>query len=436
MYKLSQYNYFLEYNDRMIYFNGRTGALFSMSHKEHQNIQKLLDDPISFQIMYTSVFDCFKKWGFILEEDIDEIELIRFKNRTSIFTDKNYRLIINPTEDCTFNCWYCSQHQKTPKGGMKEDLVAIVMKHIQYMVEKEKITGLFLDWFGGEPLMYFDEVVYPIAKYALELIKKNNLPYTHHVTTNGYLINENMAQKMAELKLNSFQITLDGDRKRHNKIRNFKGAPSYDVIIENIKTILKCIPDSFIVLRINFDDNTLNESDILSIFSCFIPEYRKRIQINFVRVWQTVKKNTGKNFMLEELTGKAIEFGYVVDRTNFFHAGRPYKCYADRLYHGVINYDGKIYKCTARTNKEMGKLHESGWIEWDNEVLCKLYATAAFENEKCLKCKHLPICLGTCSQEKLSNPDSFDCALDFSETTPEDFIIDSYMNQINNKKLN
>lgn len=431
MYKLSQYNYFIEHKSRVIYFNGMTGALFSLSSKEHENMQKLFDDPISFHITYNSVFNRFKNWGFILEEDINEIDLIRFKNSTSIFTDKNYRLIINPTEDCTFNCWYCTQHQKEPKGGMKKDLIKIIKRHLDYMVKEEKITGLFLDWFGGEPLMYFDEVVYPIAKHALKLANKYNLPFTHHATTNAYLINESMSKKMAEIKLNSFQITLDGDKKRHNKVRNAKGTPSFDKIMESIDFILKNIPNSFIILRINFEDKTLKESNILSIFKLFPSKYRKRIRVNFVRVWQTVKKGEEKNLILEKLTQKVIDMGFMVDKANSFHAGRPYKCYADRLYHGVINYDGKVYKCTARTDKEMGKLHENGWIEWNNEVVSKLYATAAFENEKCLKCKHLPICLGTCSQEKKTKIEPIICALEYSEVTPEDFIIDSYLSQVN-----
>ena len=57
MYKLSKYNYVIPYNDRMIYFNGISLQTFSVSLKEHEKLQSLFQDLISFEINYTSVFE-------------------------------------------------------------------------------------------------------------------------------------------------------------------------------------------------------------------------------------------------------------------------------------------------------------------------------------------------------------------------------------------
>lgn len=48
MYKLSKYNYVIPYNDRMIYFNGISLQTFSVSLKEHEKLQSLFQDLISF----------------------------------------------------------------------------------------------------------------------------------------------------------------------------------------------------------------------------------------------------------------------------------------------------------------------------------------------------------------------------------------------------
>lgn len=39
--------------------------------------------------------------------------------------------------------------------------------------------------------------------------------------------------------MQSFQITIDGDEKRHNKIRNAEGKPSFQIIMENLQEFYK-----------------------------------------------------------------------------------------------------------------------------------------------------------------------------------------------------
>lgn len=224
MYKLSDYNYFLEHEGRMIYFNGMSGASFIMSINEHKRITSLLNDLLSFKKEYKSVFERFLKWGFIVPKEINEIDKLRFNNKVAVFSDKFYRLIMNPTTDCVFNCWYCDQHSQH-KGGMAEEIKNRILKHIEHMINVDKITGLHLDWFGGEPLIYFDEVMVPISQYGMEIAEKNNLPFVNQITTNGYLINEEMVKIMKEIKLHLFQITIDGDEKGTIKYEMQKENP-------------------------------------------------------------------------------------------------------------------------------------------------------------------------------------------------------------------
>ncbi|MDR0605767.1 MAG: radical SAM protein [Bacteroidales bacterium] len=424
MYKLSKYNYFIKYRQRIIYFNGFTGLSFSVSIEEHEKLKELFNDLISFHIQYSSIFYRIKNWGFIVNEDIDETDIIRYKNKQAVFLDKFYRLIINPTLDCVFNCWYCSQHTQN-MGGMKKETVNKVKRHIDVMVKDEKITGLFLDWFGGEPLMYFDEIIYPIAMYAFESIEQHNLPHRHHATTNAYLITPEMANKMKEIKLNSFQITLDGDEKRHNTIRNANGKPSYKRIMENIILLCETIPYTKIILRLNYDNATLIKSNMQTVYEQIPQQHRNKIRLDFQRVWQTYEHNVGgqkPNESLRELEKDVASMGYSYPVSNIFSIGKSVKCYADRYYHTVINYDGKIYRCTAFMNKEAGVLHEDGHISWNESVMSDLYGKAPFENEKCLSCKHLPICLSTCTQRIKENR----CMMDSSEISYDQFIISMY----------
>ena len=56
MYKLSLYNFYLPFKDKVIYFNGISNVIFSMKEKEHQQVQALFNDLISFEINYNSVY--------------------------------------------------------------------------------------------------------------------------------------------------------------------------------------------------------------------------------------------------------------------------------------------------------------------------------------------------------------------------------------------
>ena len=123
------------------------------------------------------------------------------------------------------------------------------------------------------------------------------------------------------------------------------------------------------------------------------------------------------------LTDKVLDLGYKTIPFSYYQIGRPVKCYGDRLYNAVLNFDGKVYKCTAHMQKEAGTMDENGVITWDYDALVRLYARPPFENKKCLACKHLPICLNCCIQNASgSTEEPNSCMLDYAETSVEDFI--------------
>lgn len=428
MYKLSRYNYEVENENRIIYFNGISTRSFSVSVEEHNFLKKQFSDLISFEIQYFSFFSKLIEWKFIVDSELNELDIIRYENRSGVFLDRAYRLFINPTLECNFRCWYCIQ--KHTKGYMSDEIQKRIKNHIRYMIEDVKITSFNIDWFGGEPLLYFDEIVYPLAMYAREQAKKNNIPFYQNITTNGSLINERMAYAMKEIGLSSFQITIDGDEKRHNKIRNINGKPSFEKIMNGINLICNIIPDAHINLRLNYDDQTLEKSNMHVVFDHIGEDCRSKISPMFVRVWQTAKENMPQNNKQLELYKYCSDLGYKTTIPGSgFSLGQKTHCYADRYFHAELNYDGAVFKCTAQGHdkeKEAGVLLEDGRIVWKKELLERMYSRATFENEMCLECKHLPICLGPCVQKIINTPiQDLDkaCVLKSGEISPESFIV-------------
>ncbi|MDR2145360.1 MAG: radical SAM protein [Tannerella sp.] len=394
MYKLSKYIYFVEKDNIVMVMTLLNQNIFGLMREKADILR--YSDLNELEKTQGMFFSAMKKLGVIVDADLDELNEVKFRNRQAIFADRSYRLTINPTLNCNFSCWYC--YENHPEGRMSDETVKQVMKHLKNKIEKEKIPALNLDWFGGEPFMYFDEVVVPISKKAVNLAKKYNIGFSNSATTNGYLLNEARVRQCKELGFNNFQITLDGNKKLHDKIRFLKDRTgSFDKIVENINFIAEIIDKVSVALRINYTEKTLQELD--DIIPFFSEKAKSKILILFQQVWQDSFK---KQVDSSEVSDKFKANGFKIREYTPNVAGSV--CYADKENQAVINYDGKVFKCTARdfhTYPEDGILLKNGIIEWNNHFISKRLGISTFENKYCLDCNLLPACYGPCSQKMM-----------------------------------
>jgi uncharacterized protein len=422
--KLSQYNFFVEQMQKVIMYNAIHDNFFVVKQDEYVKINKLLNNLDIFKDEFPSFYNKLINMGFIIDDEVNEIDIIRYNNNKVIYLDRKYWVTINPTLQCNLKCWYCSvDYAKTKFNNkmMSKDIINRIKKHLTLKVKSKDINALHLDWFGGEPLMYFEEVIVPISKHAVTLAEKYNIPLTQHITTNASLVNEKMIKKFKKNRINSFQITLDGDEVSHNKIKNEKGEPTYKTIINSVIRINEIIKNSIITLRINYDKNTLK--NINSIISDLEISEKQRVRIDLQKVWQAkldVKNNEDYDNAVLELK----KHGFPV--LNWaFRPQRYHSCYSDRYYHIAINYDGKLYKCTARDySNEVGILEKNGVIKYDEIKMARYFNKATFENKTCLECKLLPLCFGPCIQKNIETTDIESiCLYNNSEYTVEKYLI-------------
>lgn len=209
-----------------------------------------------------------------------------------------------------------------------------------------------------------------------------------------------MIRKFDEIGLRLFQITLDGDRETHNATRNQNGKPSFDSILNNILNLAQKLLDSVILLRINYTDEIIAK-DYKQVLQIIPIELRSKIRICFQRVWQTKKEISETNENLIKNIHNLRNAGFIVVNhiysINTFHA-----CYADKYNYALINYDGNVYKCSARnfnTENSLGELKEDGIIQWKSDLIKKMYEKSNFENDQCMACNQLPMCGGPCLQK-------------------------------------
>lgn len=401
--KVSFYNIDIEYQNGVILYNSLTDSILAVSFKDYSIIETLMEYLPIFQKEYPSLYASFKKAGFIIPENFDELAYIKFENKRRIFMDRNYHLTINPTLDCNVKCWYCSvvyagaQHYKK---SMEDEIIQGLNLHIKQLLRNKEAKSLLLDWFGGEPLMYFDEVIKKISDSALQTAIKEKIPFHQQITTNGTLLNQERIKYMKDANFTFFQISMDGNEHRQNLIKRYTNRKgTYQDVIHNINMICEIIPQAKICLRINYDAQTLK--NVIDIADDLSENSRNNITIDFQRIWQIPCTDEMRGLLKSNIT-KFQEKGF----KTMFWGYKPLNfkvCYADSINHYVINYDGKIFKCTARDYSDkfmIGELQPTGNIKWNNTVLCKMFDKLSFENKRCEKCKLLPLCMGPCIQKK------------------------------------
>lgn len=418
--KLSKYNFILYDSTYSYWFNALTRRFFRLSIHLGKKLEIMLNNNAheieeKANFFYLKLKEC----GFLIDDEIDELKIIRQNNDLSIH-NKDYFLIILPTLNCNFSCWYCIQNHIPSK--MSNDTVENIMKHIDFMIEKKKITSLHLDWFGGEPLMHFKDIIYHISKYAIEKCSQYNIPFTNSATTNGYFLTEKVSKHLSELKFNHFQITLDGEKEFHDKVKFQKGCQSaFDHVLNNINTCLSANPRIKIFLRINYTHKTLTKNIVDEVNQIITIQNRSRIVITPKKVWQ---EKADKSFMtnLTEILDLFLAAGYKVSL--FTPSSSFIPCYTNKEFYNAINFNGNIVKCTACNdlyeNETQGKLISNGEIAWEKDkkeqYLCKSY-----ENEKCTNCKKLPICMGVCPRDYILGHTN--CKYDAEDITLEQSII-------------
>ena len=296
-----------------------------------------------------------------MADDIDETCNLRYANMVNRYNSKLLRVTILPTMNCNFKCWYCYEQHK-PSMMSDEDAKAIV-KFVKEEVKEKNIKEIMLDWFGGEPLLRFNQTVYPISKDIVNWCKENDIALIHAITTNGSLITEDMAVKMREIGMSQFQITLDGGREQHNKTK-FSPAmkDSYSVIVNNIHTLCRILEKPYIELRINYTKENIDSA--FTILDDFDASIRRFITVSPHIVWQQSGNAELLRDKVQALRAEAVEKGYNVSKQNLMR--KCATCYVDNIEQFVINYDLNVYKCTARDFSEkysIGRINSDGVFE-------------------------------------------------------------------------
>jgi MoaA/NifB/PqqE/SkfB family radical SAM enzyme len=126
-------------------------------------------------------------------------------------TDRNYRrLLMSPralawapfmaqlvvTRKCNLDCGYCNEYDKTSPP--------VPTEHVKRWIDKlDELRCVIIEYHGGEPLLHPDIV--PLVAHAA---RKGF--FERWIITNGYLLSEEIIDRLGDAGLTNLQISIDG----------------------------------------------------------------------------------------------------------------------------------------------------------------------------------------------------------------------------------
>lgn len=400
--KYSQFNSIVSLDNNTYLYNSFVQKFIAIDSLLKDLLESAIIEGVDgLEDIHPDFYSYLKAEGFLVPNDTNEVDKVKKIVKSVDENLHEFLLTINPTMNCNFKCWYCYEtHIK--KSSFSQEMMKKVDRFIENTTQKPNLHYFNLAFFGGEPLLYFKRDVAPVIRKLQEECKRNLVDYSVSFTTNGYLINDYFIDffKSHEI-VPALQITLDGYGEEHDQVRYVtKTKGSYAEIVKNMRRLLN---NRFPVrLRINYTkDNIENAYKIADDFADIKAEIKDQfLLVDMHRVWQ----DTG-NEDLPSIVDKNVEYfqskGITVKHNSPNNVVES--CYADKRNSAVINYNGDIYKCTARDftkENRAGYLNDVGDLIWEDDYL-ERRMDIKFKNKPCLSCRLMPICNGGCSQHAM-----------------------------------
>lgn len=380
--------------------------------KEHSRID--IDDEQNPLYVYLNKFNSYKnfKLSKLSQDDMKLLieEKIILENANYLIekvecgnskdnSDSSLFLIILPSgEYCNFDCSYCYQsHLK--KEFMNENH----LNSIYNMIDKQSPEILFLEYFGGEPMLNLS-FIKKLNSSLIQRFQSVNKSFYASMTTNGYLLSKKNLNELYKAQIFKLQITLDGIEEDHDKFRRLKnGGATHSVILNNLRNSLDYLTENnfTITIRVNFNEKTATDEKRKQFLDSMedlgqSPNFNFKFHPisdfsslnNFNNTTDSLCSKIYSNELQKQFEIEAFERNFQLADLSFFSSKRALSCYAGKENSFIISPDYSIKKCTIALDNEInhvGTLLQNGEII-KNENWYKWINPNPDDKDKCIDC--------------------------------------------------
>jgi uncharacterized protein len=388
---------------RLILWNTLSGALSVFKPKDRERVLATLSrggvrEPLG------RIGEYLRRRGFLVPAARSELEGFRYRFAQQHWRRDVLQLILLASEDCNFRCVYC--YERFRNGTMRPEVRAGVRALVE--ARAPRLSQLGISWFGGEPL-YGWEAVEELAPFFAETARRYGLPLSHQMTTNAYLLTEERTTRLLEWGCSSYQVTVDGLAAEHDCKRVGRdGSPTWQVIMDNLRSLRDRSAAFQVAVRVNFDNDNLPRMApfIEALSEDFGGDPRFVLRFRAVGRWgggndeQLAVCGTGdRREALDGLRRQALEMDLAVEGgIRDLSAMGAQVCYAARPFNFIVGATGKLMKCTVALDEMeenvVGRLHPDGRLELVDERMAA-WVNPHFESDaQCRSCYVLPGCQG------------------------------------------
>lgn len=389
-YKESVFNLEIPFRQGHIVYNTYSGALILIKQPLHEYFQ-------------TNSLDDLVKQGFLVDSRLNEVNRLIVERNRELYTSriKYLHIEIAPTMKCQARCWYCFEHNYGQKHTMTKKIAADTVDYIKNRITQSQCDEFCLLFFGGEPLLAFDSIMY-IGSKIKAFCNEKNVKFHSEIITNGIGFTLDIADRIvSEIALTKVQITLDGLKATHDAA---KGISCFDAVVKNI---VETADRTNISVRINVSSK--NKSEIADLVNYLLNEKHLdgKIRIYLARVDDLDSCGFPDNSCLDNFS--FVDFRNTLIRT----ALKKYKsflisdllpdikrnyCGYEKISQIMIGPSGELYRCQrmlGSSSNAIGDIY-SGSFYPDQEL--SLLRTL---DVRCIQsCNLLPTCFGGCPNER------------------------------------
>jgi radical SAM protein with 4Fe4S-binding SPASM domain len=287
---------------------------------------------------------------------------------------------LNLTQSCNLKCVYCFviQQPKQMSYQVAKDTSDFFAKNA-----KETNQEPSINFFGGEPLLRWDDIIVPLTTY---IRKEYGDKFRLSLTTNGILLDEEKLEFMKTNKI-GFLFSIDGDKKTQDKNRPYhNGKGSFDDLIKKIPMFLKYNPNATFRSTIN-NDNVYDMTDnykfaidmgynnvfmIPNVFIEWTKEQRQELNNQLSKIADVYIENYRNNKIVQfnqfsEANSKIKQINEINKTNRYRDIGINIPAYGRCGIGGTkfasVGMSGKLYSCQELVeNPNLGEYFEIGNI--------------------------------------------------------------------------
>jgi len=405
--KISKYTFLFCDNDSFYIYNSLSNSFLNVDIDLYNMLKIKQTDKSE---VHENEFDIETKElllekRIITNNDRDEFLLYKSIIEHQRNVDSHMHLTIAPTMDCHFSCHYC--YEKKEKKYITNDVINSIVNHLQYYTN---LSSINLTWFGGEPLMAIEKM----KTFYDEFNKVWNKKFTSNIITTAFLITPEVIETLKYIKVSKMQITLDGNKDNHNKVKNVSTCSDvFTKTIDNINLITELAPEMEITIRVNLSKENIN--DFPPLLHTLLEKFKDKkvfVSPGFVLNRAINKCDCNSNTLFNRKESSEV----ILNFYNKLGIVTPHLLYPISIFHEcairnktAISFDpeGYVYKCWETIGKKeyaVGKLIDNKIENVNIKVLNRqLYGSDPLDDKTCSRCSYLPICHGGCPIQRIEN---------------------------------